>query len=83
MLLGELIGLTLISLPIGMLIGYGLAMGMVEALNSEQLRIPLVVTPATYAIGALTVLTAAVGSGFAVWRQLDKVDIIEVLKTRE
>ena len=54
-----------------------------EMLNSEQLRIPLIVGSRTYAIGALTILGAAAASGYVVWRRLDKMDIIEVLKTRE
>ncbi len=60
-----------------------MAAGMVEALNSEQLRIPTTVGSRTYAIGALTILAAATLLGYVVWRKLDSMNLIEVLKTRE
>jgi hypothetical protein len=83
MLLGELAGLTVLAIPCGMVVGYFLSMAMVEGMSSEQLRIPLVVLPRTYGVAAVTLLGAAALSGFVVWRALDKMDIIEVLKTRE
>jgi putative ABC transport system permease protein len=82
-LLGELGFLTALAIPVGMWLGHGLASVIVEGLNSEQLRIPLVIAPRTYAIAGVTVLIAAILSGFAAWRRLDRMDIIEVLKTRE
>ena len=82
-LLGELAILTLAALPIGMLIGYGLAYQMSLGLDTEVYRIPLVVNPSTYATAALVVIIAAVGSGLLVRRGLGQLDLVGVLKTKE
>ena len=82
-LLGELALLTLAALPLGMLIGYGLAYWVSLGLDTEVYRIPLVVNPATYAFSAIVVLVAAIGSGFSVRRGLSHLDLVAVLKTRE
>lgn len=82
-LLGELGVLTLLAIPLGMLIGYGLAYWVSLGLDTEVYRIPLVVNPATYAMAALVVIVAAIGSGLIVRRGLGNLDLVAVLKTRE
>lgn len=82
-LLGELALLTLIALPLGALLGYGLASVLVHWIESEVYRFPLAVTPATFAQSALTVLAAAMISAFVVRRRLDRLDLVGVLKTSE
>ena len=82
-LLGELAILTLVALPLGMLIGYGLAYQVALGLDTELYRIPLVVNPSTYATAALVVMIAAVGSGLLVRRGLGQLDLVAVLKTKE
>jgi putative ABC transport system permease protein len=82
-LLGELAVLTLAAVPLGLLLGYGLAALTVTAYETEMYRVPLVVSPRVMAYSAITVLTASALSGFAVRRRLDKLDLVAVLKTRE
>ena len=82
-LLGELAALTLIAVPLGLLLGYGLAALTVTAYDTEVYRFPLVVSARTYGLSALTVLLAAVLSGLVVRRRLDHLDLVEVLKTKE
>ena len=82
-LLGELAVVTLLAIPIGMLGGYVFAALLVAAFNTELYRFPLVVTPRTFAFAATSVLVAAALSGLAVRRQLDHLDLVGVLKTRE
>ncbi len=84
-LIGELTIVTLVAIPIGLLVGYGLAAAMVQSpgYNTEQFRLPLVVNPSTYATAVLVVLGAALVSGWNAWRALDRFDIVEVLKTRD
>jgi putative ABC transport system permease protein len=82
-LLGELGLLTLAALPLGMLIGYGLAYWASLGLDTEVYRIPLVVNPATYALSAVVVLVAAIGSGLSVRRGIGQLDLVAVLKTGE
>ena len=82
-LLSELALLTLLALPLGWLLGYGLAYAMAMGFQTELFRIPLVVERATYAWAAIAVLVAALGSALVVRRRIDRFDLIEVLKTRE
>jgi putative ABC transport system permease protein len=83
LLLGELAVLTLLALPVGMLLGYGLGSVAVIALETENQRFPLVIERATYAFSALVVLIAATVTGLVVRRRVDHLDLVEVLKSRE
>lgn len=82
-LAGELAALTLLALPIGCLIGYGLASLFATMFDSKLYRIPLVVAPATYGYSVLVVLVAATASSWIVLRRVARLDLIAVLKTRE
>jgi putative ABC transport system permease protein len=82
-LLSELILLTLIAIPVGWLLGYGMAAAVSEGLTSELFRIPLYVSTATYAEAAIVVLLATAVSAFVVQRRVAGLDMIAVLKTRE
>jgi ABC-type antimicrobial peptide transport system permease subunit len=52
-------------------------------LSQELFRIPLVVSQQTFLSSALVMLLASAGSGWLVWRRLQRQNLIEVLKTRE
>ena len=82
-LLGELTILTLISIPLGWLLGYGLAIVMLEEYASDLFRLPFVISNATFGLSAAIVLGAAAFSALIVRRRIDRLDLIEVLKTRE
>ena len=82
-LLGELAVVTLVAIPLGLVIGYGLAALTCWAYDTELYRFPLVVSPRTYAFSAIVVVTAAVVSALVVRRRLDRLDLVEVLKTWE
>lgn len=83
MLLGEQTLLTLLSLPLGFAIGYGLCALMAWRFESELFRLPLVISSNTYLLAVGVVGVAAVLSGLAVRRRLDRMDLVSVLKTRE
>lgn len=82
-LLGELGLLTIVAIPVGFGLGYGLCYATVLGAQTELFRIPLVVTRSTYAFSATVVLVAALISGLVVWYRLGQLDLINVLKTRE
>lgn len=82
-LLGELAVLTLFAIPLGILLGYGLSKIVTTFLDTELYRIPLVVSPRTWALAVSVVVVAALASGLVVRRRLDHLDLIAVLKTRE
>jgi putative ABC transport system permease protein len=83
LLLGELAVVALAAQPLGWLIGYGFAVVMTEGFRTELYRVPLVVNREVYAWASLIVLAAAAVSGLVVRRRIDRLDMIQVLKTRE
>lgn len=83
MLLGEQALLTLLALPVGCLLGYALTALVVRTSATELFRLPLVVSGRTFALSILWVSGAAVLSGLAVWRRVQRLDLIAVLKSRE
>ena len=82
-LLGEQAILILLAIPVGYAIGYGLAALMASAYNSELYRLPLIINNSTYAFTFVVVVLAAVASGLIIRRQINHLDLIAVLKTRE
>jgi putative ABC transport system permease protein len=82
-LLGELAVLTVLALPLGCAIGYGLAALMVKSFDTELYRLPLVIWPSTYGYAMLVVVVAALVSDLLVRRRIDNLDLVSVLKTRE
>lgn len=82
-LLGEVALITLLSLPVGCLVGRGLAFVMTNAFETELFRVPLVIEASTYGFAVLVVLTVTLISAMLVRRRVDRLDLIAVLKTRE
>jgi putative ABC transport system permease protein len=83
LLLGELAILIAVALPLGMLAGWAMVHGLVGALKSDQFFFPVVIRPRTYALAALAVVVAGLGSGLVVRRRIDRLDMVSALKTRE
>lgn len=83
LLLGEQALLILMAVPAGFGLGYGLAILLTQIYASELFRLPLVITPAAYLLASGVVVVAAVVSGWIVYRQLQHLDLMAVLKTRE
>jgi putative ABC transport system permease protein len=83
LLLGELGAELLIALPLGCLMGYGLAWSILALSTVTEMHLPLVVGPRTYAFACLVVLVAGVISALIVRRRVDQLDLVGVLKTRE
>ncbi len=82
-LLGELALLTLIAIPVGLLIGYGLCAYLAFQFDSDLYRVPLVLGIKVYAFSALVVIVSSVISAVLVWRNLAHLDMVAVLKTKE
>jgi putative ABC transport system permease protein len=79
-LVGELVILTLVALPLGLAIGSGFAKGILTAVNTETVRLPLVLTPANYAFAVLVVATASAASALFAARKLAEIDLVGALK---
>jgi len=82
-LITELAVQVLLGIPFGLWFGKLLAHGMMAANDPEAFRFPMAISHHTYAFAALVTVLAAVASALLVRRKLDKLDLIEVLKTRE
>ncbi len=82
-LLGELGLLTLAAIPLGFAMGKGLCIYIARALGSDLFRVPVVIEPGTYSLAATVVLVSAVFSSLVVRRRLDRLNLVEVLKTKE
>lgn len=82
-LVGELAVQVIIGIPFGLFFGTLLVRGMLAANDPEVFRFPEQVGHHAYAVAALVTTLAALGSALLVRRKLDKLDLIEVLKTRE
>jgi len=83
LLLGEQAAITLMAIPLGWGIGYGLVILTLGAFSSDRYRIPLIVNVDTYLIAAGVTAFAAAVAGILVRRRLFSMDLIAVLKTRE
>ncbi len=82
-LLGELAVLTLAAIPLGFLVGTGLCGLLVLVFESDLYRLPLVIEPYNYALGATVVALSALVSGLLVWYRLGHLDLVGALKMRE
>jgi len=81
--LGELALLTLLSIPLGAVIGRGICAYVAKALESDLFRVPVIIEPKTYALAATVVIVSACMSGLIVRHRLDHLDLVAVLKTKE
>jgi putative ABC transport system permease protein len=79
-LIGELVILTLLALPFGLLIGSGLAAAILQTVNTEFVRLPLILTPANYAFAVLVVAVASLLSAILACRRLNQLDLVGALK---
>lgn len=79
-LIGELVVLTLVALPLGLLIGSGFARGILAGVNTETVRLPLVLTASNYAFAVLVVAVASALSALLAARKLAEIDLVSALK---
>ncbi|WP_331346582.1 ABC transporter permease [Cellvibrio sp. UBA7661] len=82
-LVGELMLLTLLALPVGFGLGVLLCQLLTLGMQTDLYRVPLVLTPQTYANSALVVLVATLASLLIVGRSLARLDMVSALKARD
>ncbi len=83
LLLGEQAMVMVVAVPLGWALGSVLARMTIEAMATEAFRVPFVISPATLLASGLIAVAAALASGAFIRRRIDRLDLIEVLKTRE
>jgi putative ABC transport system permease protein len=82
-LISELVILTLVALPLGLLIGSGFATAILQTINTEFVRLPVILDPSNYALAVLVVALASFLSALFASRRLDRLDLVGVLKARD
>ena len=82
-LLGEVALLIVAALPLGCLLGRWLTVLMASMFDTELFRLPLIIEPSTYGYAVLIAVFAAACSVVLVGARIRRLDLIEVLKTRE
>ena len=82
-LITELALLALLALPLGLLLGTGFATFLVQSINTETVRLPVVLTPHNYAFATLIVTLAAAISAVVVLRRLKQLNLVSALKAPE
>lgn len=82
-LVSELIILTLVALPVGLLIGSAFATAVVQTVNTEFVRLPVILASSNYALATAVVAVAACLSALFASRRLNQLDLVGVLKARD
>lgn len=82
-LVTELVILALIAVPLGLCLGTGLASAIIKTVNTETVRVPLVLTLHNYAFAVLIVTVASTLSALNVLRKLNHLDLVGALKAPE
>jgi putative ABC transport system permease protein len=82
-LITELVLLATVAVPLGLLLGTGFASAILRAVNTETVRLPLVLTLSNYAFAVLVVVAASALSALAVLRKLKHLDLVGALKAPE
>ena len=82
-LLGEIGIVTLLAMPVGAALGYYLSYVISEGFSTDLYQVPVAYSPTAIGAGAIAVILAAVGSGWLVKRDVDRLELVSALKTRE
>jgi putative ABC transport system permease protein len=82
-LLGEIATLAVFAIPLGLVIGYGLAGLVTSSLSSSSMHFPLVVDRSTFVFAVVVFALASLVSALVVRRRLDALELVAVLKARE
>lgn len=82
-LLGEQIIILMMSLPVGLFLGALGIMGLPATYENDLFRFPVVITERNLGLASLAICCVAVATGVLLRRKLKKLDLIEVLKSRE
>lgn len=83
MLLGEQALLAVVAIPAGLAAGHLLCWLVVTRFSTDLFRLPLVISDLTRLFAVTVLCLAVAGSAYIVWRRIQRLDLVAVLKTRE
>ncbi|ADH87568.1 protein of unknown function DUF214 [Ancylobacter novellus DSM 506] len=72
-----------LGVPLGLLTSRAIISLIAQFHSNESFQIPGVIGPRTYAAAGLVVVLAALASAYVVRRQIDRLDLVAALKTRD
>ena len=79
----ELVTLALIAVPLGLLLGTAFSIFLLQQVNTETVRLPIIFTAQNYAIATLVVTVASTTSALFVLRKLNQLNLIGALRAPE
>lgn len=82
-LVSELVILTLVALPAGLLVGTGFATAIIQSVNTEFVRLPVILSTWNFSFAVLVVALASFLSAWFASRRLAQLDLVSVLKARD
>ena len=82
-LITELVTLAVIAVPLGLLLGTAFSIFLLQQVNTETVRLPIIFTAQNYAIAALVVTVASTISALFVLRKLNQLNLIGALRAPE
>jgi putative ABC transport system permease protein len=82
-LLGEVAFLTLLALPVAAAAGTAMAWYLAQAMSSQLFRLPFVIHASTFGLAGALLVGITIGSSLLVRHQIERLDMVAVLKTGE
>ncbi|MDZ4776854.1 MAG: FtsX-like permease family protein [Alphaproteobacteria bacterium] len=82
-LVGELAALALMAVPIGCLIGTGLGVWLMRLFQTDMYAFPYVFNPGGYAFAIVFTLGCVLVAALVVRQDIDRLDMVGVLKSRD
>jgi putative ABC transport system permease protein len=82
-LITELVTLAVIAVPLGLLLGTGFSIVILQQVNTETVRLPIIFTAQNYAMAAVIVSVASTASALLVLRKLNQLNLIGALRAPE
>ncbi len=82
-LLGEIIALVIFALPIGSVLGFLIWSYLAGALSTELYQIPVIYREDGLGYAAMIVLLAATAASAYIQRDINRLDLVSALKTKE
>lgn len=82
-LIGEIAVLAFLAVPFGCLIGTGMAMWLMQLFRTDMYAFPWVFDPSSYAFAVAFTLACVIIAALIVRRDVDRLDMVGVLKARD
>jgi putative ABC transport system permease protein len=82
-LFGEFTVVTGIGILLGLVLSHEIVALIARFHSNESFQIPAVIAPRTYAAATIVIVAAAAASAFIVRRQIDRLDLVAVLKSMD